>query len=287
MILNLSHGITSLFLEITKPCGKQLAGESAESTSSDLQESQRESEATWNSRLQPSLHPNQFTNAVCSMVWDIYGKYNEEGMSDLDVHLAIWRMFMYTTLQALISICPEYDEISSGSKKIFISRQITDAGTSGLQYYTRTTNLEKLFGEVKSQKCELSESLGPRTPGIIGLKLMEYGDFPWRLMSLLSEKAERFISAKVYVVSDSVLCQGEINNPSTANQAWRKKIEWYGKNNFLKDLNGIDGRKTENSYGGSFQDSQRQRSRKSFTNLWIAHSVNLKNSKDESSLCRC
>ena len=94
------------------------------------------------------------------MVWDIYGKYHDEGMIDLKVHLAIWRVFMYTTLQALISIGKEYDEISLGSKKIFISRQITDPGMSGLQHCTQTTNLEQLFGEVKSQICELSEILG-------------------------------------------------------------------------------------------------------------------------------
>ena len=74
---------------------------------------------------------------------------------------------------------------------------------------------------------------------------MEYGDCTWRSISLLSEEAERIISAKVYVFSDKILCQGEVNNPSTANEGWKKKIEWYGKNNFLKDLNGIDGRQTE------------------------------------------
>ena len=69
---------------------------------------------------------------------------------------------------------------------------------------------------------------------------MEYRNFTWRSISLLSEKAERIITAKVYAFSDSILCQGEVNNPSTANEVW-----WYGKNNFLKDLNGIDGRQTE------------------------------------------
>ena len=64
-------------------------------------------------------------------------------MDDLNVHLDIWRMFMYSTLQALIFIGKEYNEISFGSKKIFISSQITDSGTCDLQYYTRTKNLEK------------------------------------------------------------------------------------------------------------------------------------------------
>ena len=133
--------------------GKPLAGETAESISSAFQKSQQDSEATWNNFLQLSIPNNLFTNAVFSKVWDIYGKYHDESVGDLDVHLAIWRMFMYTTLQALISLISigkEYDEISFGSKKMFISRQITDSGTNDLQYYTRTTNLENSFGEVKS-----------------------------------------------------------------------------------------------------------------------------------------
>ena len=85
------------------------------------------------------------------MVWEIYGKYHNEGMSDRDVHLAIWRMFMYITLQTLISIGKEYDEISCGSTKIFLTRQITNSGMSDLQYYTRTMNLQKLVGEIKAK----------------------------------------------------------------------------------------------------------------------------------------
>ena len=72
--------------------------------SSEFQESQQDSEATWDNCLQLPLPTTQCTNAVFSLVWDIYGQYHDEGMSDLNVHLVIWRMFMYTTLQALISI---------------------------------------------------------------------------------------------------------------------------------------------------------------------------------------
>ena len=152
---------------------------------------------------------------------------------------------MYTTLQALISIVKEFDESSFESKKKLISSQTTDSSTTDLQYYARTKNLQKMFGEAKSQICGLSEILGPRTPETIGLKIMEYGDFTWRSTSLLSEKAERIITAKVYVFSYSKLCQSEVTDPSTANDAWKKKIELYGKNNLLKDLNGIDGMQTE------------------------------------------
>ena len=144
MILNLSLGVTSLLLKLTK-----LVGETAESISSVSQKSQNNKEATWNNCLQLSIPTNQFTNAVFSIVWEIYGKYHDESMGDLNVHLAIWRMFICTTLQALISIGKEYDENSCESKKKFISSQITGASAIDLQYYSRTENLEKLFGEVK------------------------------------------------------------------------------------------------------------------------------------------
>ena len=119
---------------------------------------------------------------------------------------------------------------SSSAASSPIASKSPGLGMSDLQYYTRTTNLEKLFGEVTSQICELSEILGPRTPENTGVIRMEYGDIARISMSLLSERVERIITAKVCVFSDSIL---------------RKKIEWYGKNNFLEDLNGIDGRKTE------------------------------------------
>ena len=137
-----------------------------------------------------------------------------------------------------------------------------------------------------SQIFELSEILDPRTPEIIGLKIMEYEDFALRSISLLSEKAERIITAKVHVFSDSILCQGEASDQSTANAAWKKEVEWYGKNNFRKDLNGIDGRHTEFVWKIS-QDPRCWRSWRKFKNSRKAYSLNLKNSKDESFLCRC
>ena len=72
---------------------------------------------TRNICLQLSINTNQFTNAVFSVVCDIYGKYHDESMGDLNVHLDIWRMFMYSTLQALIFTGEEYNEISFGSRR--------------------------------------------------------------------------------------------------------------------------------------------------------------------------
>ena len=53
-------------------------------------------------------------------------------------------------------------------------------------------------------------------------------------MSLLSERLEWIITAKVYVFSDSILCQDEIDNPSTADEAWRKKLNGTARITSLK-----------------------------------------------------
>ena len=197
--------------QTNEACGKPHAGEIAESSLSVIQKNQQDSEATWKNCFQLSIPTTQFTVDAFSMVWEIYGTYHDESMGDLNVHLAIWRMFMCTTFRALISIVKENDENLFQSEKKYISSQTTDSSTIGLRYYTRTKNLEKLFGAVKSQIYELSENLGPRTPEIVGLKIMEYGDFAWISISLLSEKAERIITD---VFSESILCEGEVSDPS-------------------------------------------------------------------------
>ena len=47
--------------------------------------------------------------AVFSMVREIYGRQPGDPMKDLDVNLAIWRMFMNTTLRAAVHLGKDYD----------------------------------------------------------------------------------------------------------------------------------------------------------------------------------
>ena len=96
-----------LVAQTNEACVKPLAGGTAESSLAVIQKNQQDSEGTRKNCLQLSIPTTQFTNDVFSMFWKIYGKYQDESMDDLNVHLALWRMFMYTTLQALISICKE------------------------------------------------------------------------------------------------------------------------------------------------------------------------------------
>ena len=50
-----------------------------------------------------------FLEAVVSMVREIYGRQPGDPMKDLNVNLAIWGMFMNTTLQAAVHLGKDYD----------------------------------------------------------------------------------------------------------------------------------------------------------------------------------
>ena len=128
-------------------------------------------------------------------------------------------MFMNTTLQAAVHF---------GRK--FTENHIRDS-------------LGQLIEEKKRRICELSEVFCPKTPDIVGLKIIEYEDTTWRSISLLRERVYQVTIAKVYVFSDSVLCMGEMGGDPNA--AWMNKIKWYLENNHFKELNRIDGIQTE------------------------------------------
>ena len=60
-------------------------------------------------------------------------------------------------------------------------------------------SLGQLFEDIKSLICELSEILGPRTPEIVGFKIIEFEDTTWRSISLLCERVYHVTTVKVYV----------------------------------------------------------------------------------------
>ena len=64
--------------------------------------------------------------------------------------------------------------------------------------------------------------LGPITPEIVGLKIIET---TWISISLLCERAYQITT--VYVFSDSVLCVGEMEDDPNA--AWKKKMKVFAE----------------------------------------------------------
>ena len=73
------------------------------------QESQKNTEATWDHYLQKSQDTSHFMEDVFSMVRKIYGKEPGDPVEDLNANLAIWRMFTNTTLRAAVQIGKDYD----------------------------------------------------------------------------------------------------------------------------------------------------------------------------------
>ena len=104
-------------------------------------------------------------------------------------------------------------------------------------------SLGQLLGEIKRLICEQSEILRPKTPEIVGLKTKEFEETTWRSISLLCQGAYQITIAKVFVFSDSASCVGEMRGDPSA--AWMSKVIWYSQNNYLKELNRIDGLQTE------------------------------------------
>ena len=78
-------------------------------SSSIDQESQKKTEATWDHHFQISPDTSHYMEAVFSMIRKIYGKPLGDLVADLNVNLAIWRMFMNTTLQAAVHFGKDWD----------------------------------------------------------------------------------------------------------------------------------------------------------------------------------
>ena len=126
MILNLSLGITSLLLKLTKLVANHLQEKQQNPSLQRLRKvikiRKRHGRAVFNYRYsQLNLQIDVFF-----MVWEIHGNFHDESMGGLNAHLSIWRMFLHTALQALISIGKEFDETSFESKKKFITSQTID-----------------------------------------------------------------------------------------------------------------------------------------------------------------
>ena len=95
-----------LVAQNSKAWGKPLAQGACSSVD---QESQKNTEATWNHYFQISPDTSHNMEAVFSMVRKIYGKQPGDPMEDLNVNLAMWGMFMDTTLQAAVHLGQDYE----------------------------------------------------------------------------------------------------------------------------------------------------------------------------------
>ena len=152
-------------------------------SSSVDQESQKDTDVTWDHYLHISPNTSHCMEAVFSMVRKIYGKQPGDPMEDLNVNLAIWGMFMNTTLRAAVHLGKVYD-----MNLRFVKNYLWK--TTG-QHFRETEKL--ISGQTETT----------------GISLVNFQEMRWVSTSLLHSRSYQFSIAKVYVFSDSALCVGE------------------------------------------------------------------------------
>ena len=186
-------------------------------SSSDDRESQKDTEATWKHYLQISPHTSHCMEAVFSMVREIYGRQPGDPMKDLDVNLAIWRMFMNTAHRAAVHLGKDYD-----MSLRFVKNHLWE--TAG-QLFRET---EQLVNGQTETTC---------------ISLINFQKLRWMSPSLLHNRKYQHSTVKVYVFSDSVHCREKMGNDPV--ESWKKQVQWYSDNENFKDLNRIDGQPME------------------------------------------
>ena len=97
------------------------------------------------------------------------------------------------------------------------------------------------------QMFDMSEKLTVgQSDEIFGVTPINWEDFPWKQLSLVSD--EEVISpshANVYVFSDSVLCLGKVNQNPTPNAVWEEQLSWFKDSPQYRTLDTIDGEPME------------------------------------------
>ena len=74
---------------------------------------------------------------------------------------------------------------------------------------------------------------------------INWEDYSWKYLSLIGgEQVISLLHTKVYVVSDSVLCLGKMNDPQS-NIAWEDSLTWFKSSPEYRPLDRIYGEPME------------------------------------------
>ena len=93
------------------------------------------------------------------------------------------------------------------------------------------------------QMFDISEKLiTEQSDEIYGVNTVNWEDCTWKSLSLVGdEEVISLLRAKVYIFSDSVLCQGKMNENSQSNIAWEDRLTWFKSSQEYRALDRIDG----------------------------------------------
>ena len=94
---------------------------------------------------------------------------------------------------------------------------------------------------------EISEQLIlEQSDEIFGVSQSRSESSPWKQISLVNDEEVISLShAKLYVISDSVLCLGKVNQNPTSNTAWERQLYWFKDSSQYRTLDTIDGEPME------------------------------------------
>ena len=108
-----------------------------------------------------------------------------------------------------------------------------------IQHTGENLTLKKMF--VISEKLIVEQS-----DEIFGVSQISWENSPWKQLSLVNDEEILSLShAKVYVVSDSVLCLGKVNQNPTSNTVWERQLSWFKDSPHYRTLDTIDGEPME------------------------------------------
>ena len=138
-----------------------------------------------------------YTEAVFSIVREIYGREHDDTMDDVDVNMAIWSIFLNATVQAAVDLGQDYE-----ANLRIVKNHLWNS-------------VKQLFNE--------TEKLISGQIQITGANTINFRELAWMSTSLLCSKAYQYINAKGCVFSGSVLCVGKMGDDPIA--TWKIKIK--------------------------------------------------------------
>ena len=122
---------------------------------------------------------------VCSNLRQNIGRTSGDDMNDLDVNSLIWEMFLSATLDAAVHL--------------------------GQGYLDNLHSAENQTQRTIKQLLDVTKKLITDQTEIQSFSKIDRHTDPWQRTTLLTDKAVHLSTAKVYVLSDSVLCLGKMN----------------------------------------------------------------------------
>ena len=182
-------------------------------SSSVHQESQKNTEGTWDHYLHISQDTSHYMEAVFSMVRKIYGKRPDDPM----------------VFGCLVNV-HEYHSSSSSSSRKRLWHECEICKELFLENNRTAFQWKRKADQWSDRNHRHKPDQFPR------IKLVS--------TSLLHSRAYQHATAKVYVFSDSVFCLGRMGPDPV--ESWKNQIQWYSENDYFSEWRGTYGLRVAN-----------------------------------------